>query len=291
MMTGNENCRQRYGFNAIELVVVTFVIFILIGLVLVFFRSPQKVRDGDQAYSVNNLKTLALASINFNSLHKKLPPAYDQFKQMNFPVSVHVHLMPFVEQDRLYQTIVGTGGQRGTSEIVPFFLFQIDTTNTKSGAGVQNFAANLRVFSDKGLETPFDCDMAPLAAIEPGAASIPKSFEKDGTSNTILFAPKFAQCGNGGSRYAASPNSPFAAFFGQNAAQVKANATATNVTFQLEPTDCHSSPLLAQSPVQEGIDAAMADGSVRFISSTVSPRTWNLLVQPNDDQIIPTDWQ
>ena len=59
MMTEKENYRRRHGFNAIELVVVTFVIFILIGLVLVFFRSPQKVRDGDQAYSVNNLKILA----------------------------------------------------------------------------------------------------------------------------------------------------------------------------------------------------------------------------------------
>jgi hypothetical protein len=282
--------KKRLGFNAIELVVVILLVFILIGLVLVFLQRPQKVRDGDQAYSINNLKILALAPINFNSLHKKLPPAYDQFKQMTFPASVHVHLMPFVEQDKLYQTIIATRGQRGTSEVVPFFLFQIDITNTKSSAGVQNFAANLRVFSDKGLKTPFDCDMAPLADIEPGTASIPKSFEKDGTSNTILFAPKFAQCGNGGSRYAASPNSPFAAFFGQNAAQVKANATAKNVTFQLMPENCHTNPLMAQTPVQEGIDVAMADGSVRFISAAVSPRTWNQLVQPNDGMKVEDDW-
>src|SRR5207244_2701002 len=91
-------------------------------------------------------------------------------------------------------------------------------TLTNNGAAVQNFAANLRAFSDKGYKTPFEANMPPLAAVEPGAASLPKSFP-DGTANTIAFITKFAECGDGGSRYAAAPDSKFAAFFGQDAAQ------------------------------------------------------------------------
>jgi hypothetical protein len=281
--------KKRWGFNAIELVVVVLVVFMVIGVFLVFLRSMRNVGGGDGNRSINNLQQLALSSNNFNFTHKKLPPAFDQFKQMTFPVSVHVHLLPFLEGDKLYQTILATRGLRGTNEVVPIFFTTVDYT-VSNRAGVQNSAANLRVFSDKGVATPFDGNMAPLGLVEPGTASLPKTCE-DGTSNTILFSMKFAGCGDGGSLYAAPPNSPFAAFFGQNAALARANATGKNVTFQLVPTDCHTSPLMAQSPWKEGINAAMADGSVRFISATVSPRTWNQLVQPNDGMAVGPDWQ
>jgi hypothetical protein len=281
--------KKRRGFNAIELVVVVLVVFMVIGVFLVFLRSMRNVRGGDGNRSINSLKQLSLSANNFNCTHKKLPPAYDQFKQMTFPVSVHVHLLPFLEGDKLYQTILATRGQRGTDEVVWIYFSTTDST-VSNRAGVQNFAANLRVFSDKGVATPFDGNMAPLGLVEPGTASLPKTCE-DGTSNTILFSMKFAECGDGGSRYAAPPNSPFAAFFGQNAAQARANATDRNVTFQIWPSDCHTSPLMAQSPMKEGIYVSMADGSVRFINATVSPRTWNQLVQPNDGMAVGPDWQ
>src|SRR5262249_42566605 len=156
-----------------------------------------------------------------------------KFGKLTFPTSAHVHLMPFLEQGPLYKEILKTKGQKGTSEVIQVFLGEGKFRRaTDDAVGVQSFAANFRVFSDKGVETPFDADMVPLGAIEPGTASIPKTFQEDGTSNTIIFATKFAHCGNGGSRYAANPISPFAAFFGQNAAKVSAHPSNPAAAFQ-----------------------------------------------------------
>jgi hypothetical protein len=33
----------------------------------------------------------------------------------------------------------------------------------------------------------------------------------------------------------------------------------------------------------------MFDGSVRMVSATIDPRTWGLLVQPNDGETLPAD--
>jgi hypothetical protein len=182
-------------------------------------------------------------------------------------------------------------GKDGTTDFVlPWYLARNDPTLT-DGKGIQNYPANLRVFSDKGLNTKFDADMPALGEIEPGSASIPATFVR-GASNTILFATKYARCQNGGSRYADAPDSLFAAFFGQNAARIPAHPSDASATFQLYPTDanCLTSPLMAQSFSSSGISVGLADGSVRFLSPSISPRTWNLALQPNEKMELGDDW-
>jgi len=289
---------RRAGFSFAELVVVMLIMVIVIGFLIVWI---QRLRFDDHvpgAYTarhatVNNLKQISLACHSFNDVHKGLPPAFGKFGEMKFPASVAVHLAPFMEQDNFYKaylTAEGKGDQV-TKAILPQFLSPQDWTMENNGAGVLSFAANLRVFSDNGYNTPFDLDMRPLAAVEFGSASIPGSFP-DGTSTTIAFVTKFAECGDGGSRYAAAPNSKFAAFFGQNAAQVPADPSDVTATFQLAPgkDECHPTPLLGQSFSKHGITISLFDGSVRQLGPDLSARTWNLAVQPNDNMALGDDW-
>jgi hypothetical protein len=134
--------------------------------------------------------------------------------------------------------------------------------------------------------------MPPLGPVEPGNQAIPRTFA-DGTSNTIVFVTKLAVCGDGGSRYAAAPDSAFAAYFGQNAAQKKADPADPRATFQMQPGpgQCLTTPLMAQSMSQTGLSVALADGHVLVVSPNLSPRTWNLLVQPNDGMELGDDWR
>jgi len=170
------------------------------------------------------------------------------------------------------------------------YLSPLDPSGEPHG-GITNVPANLRVFSDKGVDTRFNADMPPLADIEPGSASIPRTF-LDGTQNTIFFASKYGHCGEGGSRYTSEPTSPFAPFFGQNAAQSLPHPQDLTAAYQLHPDErqCRTTPLIGQSFTTSGMDASMGDGSVRPISPRVTARTWNLLVQPNDGLEVPDDW-
>jgi hypothetical protein len=286
---------KRLGFNAIELVVVVVIVFILLGLVLVVLkiqRNNSRIENGS-AESMNKLKQLALACHNVNHFFKRLPPAFDQYGQMKFPASVHVHLLPYIEGDNLYKMLLEQkedGELPNNAQFSPFISYR-DYTQTKDGNGVQNYAANLRVFSDKGMATRFDDNMPALAGVEPGKASIPGSFP-DGTSNTIFFTTKLGNCRDGGSRYVAAPDSKFAAFFGQNAATAIAHSSDPRTTFQLMPLpkECLIAPLLAQSMFVDGIPVALGDGSVRYINRNISPRTWNLALQPNDGVQLGDDW-
>jgi hypothetical protein len=201
--------------------------------------------------------------------------------------------MPFVGTDNFYTAYLKAEGKGDevTKAILPPFVSPQDPSTQGNFAGVSNWAANLRLFSDKGFNTPFDADMPALAAVEPGSASIPRSFP-DGTAYTMAFTSKFAECGDGGSRYAAAPDSKFAAFFGQNAAQVPAHPSDVTATFQLAPgkDECSPTPLMGQSFHKSGISVSLFDGSVRQVSSDLSARTWNLVVQPNDNMKPGADW-
>jgi hypothetical protein len=295
-----QNARRRAGFSFTELLIVMLIMIVFIGFLLICIHKLRMNDDVPGAVTARhqtvwNLKQVTLACHSFMDVHKRLPPAFDKFGT-TFAASVHVYLLPLVEQDPLYRRYVQEQGKGDvTNVIVPPFISPQDlTVEENDGAGVQSFAANLRAFSDIGLKTAFDGDMPPLAAIEPGEARLPESFP-DGTSNTMAFTTKFAKCGNGGSRYAAAPDSKFAAFFGQNAAHAPADdwrVWGDRVTFQVQPSEseCRPTPLIGQSYSAAGIDVCLFDGSVRRVNPRISPRIWNLVIQPNDGVVLQEDW-
>src|SRR5262249_44778269 len=122
---------KRTGFSLVELVVVVFIAAVLLGLLLPAVRSAQLA--GENRQTANNIKQLTLSTHSCNDVFKKLPPAYDKFGLIRqAAVSVHVHLMPYIEQDGLYKTFskefnkTEKDGKGDTKAKVPPFISPID---------------------------------------------------------------------------------------------------------------------------------------------------------------------
>jgi hypothetical protein len=274
----------------IELLVVLAVLGFLLALLL---PAIQKMREAAaRAQTMNNLKQMGIALHNCNDTYRRMPPAFGKFAGFKTAQSIHVYLLPFIEQANLFQQYQQGNGKDLDVQVVPGFVSPSDPSVPTPPAGIQDNAANLRVFSDKGMQTQWNAPMPALGMEEPGSARIPNTFP-DGTSNTIVFATRYGVCGNGGSRYASAPNTNTAAFFGQNAAKVQAKPTDVTATFLLHPAaaQCPPTPLMAHSFTASGIEVAMGDGSARHVSARISPQTWNCAVQPNDGMPLGNDWE
>jgi prepilin-type N-terminal cleavage/methylation domain-containing protein len=104
------NRRPRGGFTLIELLVVMAIISILISLLL---PAVQKAREAANRTScINNLKQIGLATLNFESGNKCLPPARilrlnpdndDQDPKIRGGATWAVYLLPFMEQDNAFE--------------------------------------------------------------------------------------------------------------------------------------------------------------------------------------------
>jgi len=308
--------RKRLGFTLIELLVVIAIIAILIALLV---PAVQKVREAAaRTQIVNNLKQCVLGLHGCNDVNRKLPPATGPFGVVAAPNlrTLSIYLLPYIEQTALYNTwTVGAGP--ATAPIIPPFIAPLDFTNS-DGQRVQNFAANVRVFTDVGIGSAYNGTVggttpATLATMQgtstylgAGSAGLPKTFQ-DGTSNTVVFATRYANASPAGSQgnvtcsaydglYGTgySTNTSSGAFFG--VAPMSAAASATNTTggWQLNPTiiqvSCDPTVGLAHSFGSGGMQVGLGDGSVRSVSPSVQPDTWNKAVQPNDGFPLNSDW-
>lgn len=120
-------CHKRRAFTLVELLVVIAIIGILVGLLL---PAVQAAREAARRMSCsNNLKQMGLATLNYESTHKKFPPgrlapdwsdngvaraSYTSYNSVNISPgsghwtgfrSVHTFILPYMEQGNIYNLI------------------------------------------------------------------------------------------------------------------------------------------------------------------------------------------
>jgi prepilin-type N-terminal cleavage/methylation domain-containing protein len=326
------------GFTLIELLVVIAIIAILIALLV---PAVQRVREAaHRASCANNLKQIDLATQACHDTYHRLPPQAGTYGNA-YLAPLFFHLLPYVEQKATWQDAryVDPGPYVGatvpTSYVDIGALWPVwESVNTGSMTwlrqqqvqvyrcpsdpslgncldwcnGDSSYAGNFQVFGGVGnvnSRTNWD-----------GLSTIPGSLP-DGTSNTIMFAEKYARCNApsdpGGTWwmrgvYVGSknlgkgsddsyPGDRLSAVFGGG---VGHDGTvwvqkSTTVSFVVMPknflaTNGQCDRRLPSSPHVGGMNVGLGDGSVRFLTNAISPTTFWLAVNPADGQTLPSDW-
>jgi prepilin-type processing-associated H-X9-DG protein len=123
----------------------------------------------------------------------------------------------------------------------------------------------------------------------------PGSFP-DGTSNTVLYTDKLAQCNSG--NYANNYWPDWGPVFSSpDDGQVHLNQIppADLITPQIQPKVVSGQTAAcsgngASSPHTAGINVGLADGSVRFVSGGISAATWWFALTPSGGEVLGSDW-
>jgi prepilin-type N-terminal cleavage/methylation domain-containing protein len=299
--------RGRRAFTLVELLVVIAILAVLIGLLL---PAVQSVREwAKRLHCQNNLHQLAVAFHHANDTHNCMPPGIGTYPQGGDTASGTglFHILPFVEQGNLYETAQLNGyhyaGYNNVrAQRIELFECPSDpgvgdtpfrTPDTRTW-GVSSYAGNAQVFCQVVLEPPYP----PLGYfLDPqGTPSVAKITSGDGTSNTILFAEKYARCSNyawpvGGSLWAydVSGTGVLPLHSGFEISWNPLLSIGPQSIFQVRPpiTDCD--PTRA-STAHGLMPVALADGSTRLLSPGMSGATWWAACTPAAGDLLGNDW-
>lgn len=284
---------RRKGFTLIELLVVIAIIAILIGLLL---PAVQKVREAAaRMQSLNNLKQLGIAQHNIHSAYEKFCPGYGGFS----PTATTVYpwtawILPYIEQDNVYKTLGTTSSATGIATVIKTFQAPADPTASGTVAAT-SYAGNLlamRVTCANVIATPGGMAATPTSALSVATMT-------DGTSNTLLFAEKYAVSAQPNARThlwwvnppvltpSVVPADASAVLFTPNGAT---SATTPPYPFQTKPSPATANDFTPQGMSAGGCAVCMADGSVRNVTSSISNATWVMVCDPSDGLVLPSDW-
>lgn len=316
---------KRHGFTLVELLVVIAIIGILVGLLL---PAVQAARDAArQTQSKNNLKQLALGTINFESVNGHFPPGFVWSNhEYNTPKytdgSLFLQILPFIEETNRLTVAdsASTAFYAITYEQFPpqVVMNPCDMTlppkgsqyhpGTKKNYAVGSYAANFQAF---GCITKDNAnDQAPAKENIRKRASI-----RDGLSNTIGLAEKQTILRATGSysevTYFAYSNTNYIGhipvfamdksaivtpirYAGSGTQAIPATATGAASKFQVMPKTAGTTDLAdwsrAHAPRSAGLMVSMMDGSVRLVGSNVDPATWWKAVTPRGGEVLDGSW-
>jgi len=339
--------RARRGFTLIELLVVIAIMAVLMGLLM---PAVQKVREAAaRTQCMNNLRNVGLSVSQYHTNRKgQLPPLWAPVTVPSGNTQVQIgerqlflSLLPYLEQEVLAKRMVmspsGTlapaaniipAGAYYTSQSQPaphstvLPILNCPTDRYSAGGVVQvpssgawgstGYAANYQIF---GNPDPVIAGAWPNCLI--GTPTITATFG-DGTSNTVMFAEKSAQCvvnyagqnpavNNGGNAWAWTPYNALATppngFTNVNYAPIFAFGSFVLATNYGGPAasgnqvgDIYNPPAdkdpftncgRTSSYHTGSANICLADGSVRNLAPDVAPGVWIQLVTPSGNDLTP----
>jgi prepilin-type N-terminal cleavage/methylation domain-containing protein len=299
--------RARSGFTLIELLVVIAIIAVLIGLLL---PAVQKVREAaNRAKCVNNLKQLGLALHNQHDSNGRFPNGVTWTGPMygGQRINLWFHIFPYLEQENLYKaTDMNVSGilwfNNNTNVVnkpVPQLLCPSDSTcdSVKNGYNVSNYRG---VFSGRQISDIYSTNAAVMAVF--GANRGAKLTDiTDGTSNTMLLTegPRGAPDEFRGFAWSDQPaggcviftelppNSPL-----PDRCHPATGWCVDRPTMGLPAVsgDGTKTDTAAARSKHNGVHATLADGSVRFVSNSISLDTWRAASTIAGGEIPASDW-
>ena len=298
----------RRAFTLYELLVAVAILALLAGLML---PAIAKVRlAAARSQSANNLKQIALSAHNYHASYDLFPPGLDA---NNF--SAAAYLLPYVEQDALFRTIDfkksidAKENAFARQTVIRTFLNPIDPILSVSmDYGATNYLYNAG--SKPALE-----DNDGLFYLN---SKIRLTDITDGTSNTLMAGETLK--GDSGVRamtvkrqHVALKKAALKDLKDDSGVQdfkddkhiaadrcaswmdgrfLQGTFTGTRVNDDQKPdVTCEGfGGLSGLRSLVNGVNVAMADGSVRFVTKPLSLETWKLLSGRADGMPIPGDF-
>jgi prepilin-type N-terminal cleavage/methylation domain-containing protein len=287
------------GFTLIELLVVIAIIAILIGLLL---PAVQKVRDAaNRTQSSNNLKQLALATVNYTDQNKgSLPPligdagGVTQWGEPKKRGSAFFYILPQLELENIYsQYSRNSWGQASDITITPeqqwgapnygakVFQANGDPT-TPPNANASSYIINGGAFNFNTQWNTCDVTWGSNWGTANQTKRFPSGLNPGGASNTIFYAEAYNNLQNGGGARD---------FRGVWGPQIYYTPTqGQNPPFQNNPPGASAVAYLPQSYSSAGIQVGMADGRVQTVSPQVSANSWYAASQPTSGVVVGNDF-
>jgi prepilin-type N-terminal cleavage/methylation domain-containing protein len=187
-------CRK--AFTLVELLVVIAIIGVLVALLLPAVQSAREAARRMQCN--NNVKQLVLACHNFEDTQGSLPPW--AIGTPTIFASSHFLILPYIEQNNLYQQANGISFNVRTTAIRAFTC--PDDPTTKNGLftgqavvpSVARTSLNGQPYGAATYALNAQVATAFLLGGHPTKGTTTLVKIKDGTSNTVMFAERMAWC-------------------------------------------------------------------------------------------------
>jgi prepilin-type N-terminal cleavage/methylation domain-containing protein/prepilin-type processing-associated H-X9-DG protein len=312
---------RRPGFTLVELLVVIAIIGILVSLLLPAVQSAREA--GRRTQCANNMRQVALAFHLHHDTNKRFPhgtynyldstsdnpssPA-PYFNTQNRRCWAH-DLWPFVEQTALFDAFkahMDTGASALAFQlqhtIVPLYMCPSDGESPKLqtfwggiGTPTQGFSGNMIVCAGNDYFNPGGkVNSANLNGMAFALSKVTFAAVTDGTSNTVLVSELILSPDNAGHDIRGRYHNP--AHGGVNfSTRTPPNSPVPDQFNWCSPRPVRRAPCVytgtnmfvaARSYHPGGVNQAMADGSLRFVSNTIDAVVYSAIGSRNGGESV-----